>query len=167
MDIRAADNAAARYNLPAILRSLQKPNAIKFAAYMASQTTASTILAPDGNPMGNVIETDRDRVNHTGEHIIRGLYYVETRTPLPPDAILKIASKAGLTSSSPDILTIARTFSVMPDHRSRDIGTSFSYVAAFGGGVSFWLTLLYDYFFWAGTIDCRATAPTVSGGVGR
>jgi hypothetical protein len=42
---------------------------------------------------------------------------------------------------------------MLSDHRTGAIGEAFSYVAAVGPGVSFWLILLYDYFFWAGTVD--------------
>jgi hypothetical protein len=41
----------------------------------------------------------------------------------------------------------------VPDRRDRSIGTAFSYVAGFGPGFSVWLMLLYDFFFWLGTVD--------------
>lgn len=107
VDVRASINAAAQYNLPAIIRSLQKPDARGFAEYIASQSSASAILGPDGNPMGQIIEPDRKRIDNTGAHIIRGLYFIEMNRPLPEHAILKVASKAGLTAGGPDMLTIA------------------------------------------------------------
>ena len=82
VDIRANWNHAAQFNLPAILRSLQRPDARGFAE-------------------------------------------------------------------------MARTVSSMPDHRDGSVGTAFSYFVAFSGRVSVWLTLLYDYFFWVGTVDER------------
>jgi hypothetical protein len=155
LDVRASQNSAAQYNLPAIIRSLQRPNAKGFAEYIARQTSATAILAPDGNPIGETIDADRKRIDSTGAHIIRGLYFIEMKRPMPEHATLKVGSKAGLTSSHPDMLIIARAFSTMPDQRSRAIGKAFSYAAAVGDAVSFWLMLLYDYFFWAATIDER------------
>jgi len=155
LDVRASKNAAAQYNLPAIIRSLQRPDARGFAEYIASQSSASAILGPDGNPMGQMIEADRKRVDNSGARIIRGLYFIEMKRPLPEHAILKVASKAGLTADHPHMLTIARAWQTVADHRNRAVGTAFSYSAAVGEGVSFWLLLLYDYFFWAGTIDER------------
>jgi hypothetical protein len=155
LDVRASKNTAAQFNLPAIIRSLQRPDARGFAEYIAGQTSISAILGPDGNPMGQMIEADRIRVDATGKHLIRGLYFIETRRPMPGHAILKVGSKAGLRSDHPDMLTIARAWRTVTDHRNGAVGTAFSYAAALGVGVSFWLLLLYDYFFWAGTIDER------------
>jgi hypothetical protein len=160
LDVRAGKNSAAQSKLPSIIRSLQKPDAKAFAAYLASQTTATTILAADGNPMGHIINADRKRVDATGAHLIRGLYFIEMRRPMPEQAALKVGSKAGLTAEHPDMLTIARSFSIIPDHRNRAIGSAFSYVAAIGEGVSFWLTLLYDYHFWGATVDERSESLT-------
>lgn len=53
------------------------------------------------------------------------------------------------------MLTIARAWRSVADHRNGAVRAAFSYAAAVGEGVSFWLLLLYDYFFWAGTIDER------------
>jgi hypothetical protein len=51
--------------------------------------------------------------------------------------------------------TIARMMMQMPDHRHHAFGTAFSYMAGVGGGVSYWLMLLYDYCFWLATVDER------------
>jgi hypothetical protein len=53
------------------------------------------------------------------------------------------------------MLTIARVFQLLPDQCNGAMGTAFSYAAAFGHGRSVWLMLLYDYFFWMGSIDER------------
>lgn len=50
--VRAAKNAAAQSNLPAVLRSLQRPNARGFVEYLANQTNLSTILDQHGSPDG-------------------------------------------------------------------------------------------------------------------
>lgn len=155
LDVRASKNAAAQFNLPAIIRSLQRPDAKGFADYIASQTSASAVLGPDGNPLGQMIEPDRKRVDNSGARIIRGLYFIEMKRPLPKHAILKVASKAGLTADHPDMPTIARAWNATPGHHNRAVGSAFSYAAAVADGVSFWLLLLYDYFFWAGMIDER------------
>jgi hypothetical protein len=87
--------------------------------------------------------------------MMRLLYYVEFRRPIPIDAAIKIGATTGLSSDHPDMLTMAKLFGTLPEHRDGATGSAFSYVTVFGGGVSFWLMLLYDYFFWAGTIDER------------
>jgi hypothetical protein len=154
LDIRAASHRAVISNLPAIIRSLERPDARGFANYLASKSRPTNVLAWNGNPIVSM-EIDRERVNRTGLHIMRGLYYVEFRRPIPPDAAIKVGATTGLTADHPDMLTIARVFGILPEHRDGATGKAFSYATAFGGGVSSWLMLLYDYFFWAGAIDER------------
>ena len=66
IDVRAAKNTAAESNLPAVLRSLQKPEARAFAEYLTRQAESSVILGEDGSPMGQVFELDKARTNRTG-----------------------------------------------------------------------------------------------------
>ena len=155
LDVRASKNAAAQYNLPAVIRSLQRQDARGFAEYLMGQMTETASLGPDGNPMGQAIDVDHKRVDKTGEHIVRGLYFIEMKRPFPDHAILKVGSKADLTADHSDMLKMARVWGMVTDHRNRSVGTAFSYTAAVGPAVSFWLLLLYDYFFWAATIDER------------
>ena len=77
VDIRANWNNAAQFNLQAILRSLQRPNARGFAEYLRSQSNATWILSAAGVPY-IAIDLDNQRVKNTGLHIIRGLYFRET-----------------------------------------------------------------------------------------
>src|SRR5689334_19661115 len=70
-DSRATTNASAQANLPAVLRSLQRPDAKGFVAYLASQAIPSTILKADGLPMAQVFELDKARANRAGERFIR------------------------------------------------------------------------------------------------
>jgi hypothetical protein len=156
IDIRAANNSAAKANLPAIIRSLRRPNAKAFAEYLAGQVTDSTVLGPDGKPLGTMTEVDKDRVSRTGARIIRGLYFIEMHKPMPEGAVLKVGLTTGLTASDPNMQTIARSMHLLPDRRDGSVGDAFSYVGSFGGGMSFWLMLLYDYAFWLGTVDERA-----------
>jgi hypothetical protein len=159
VDFRASQNKAAQFNLAAIRRSLEKPEARAFADYLTRQSRRMNILSSTGLPMVE-ISTDKQRVNNTGLHIMRGLYFIETGKVVPPDASIRLESKAGLTADHPDMHTISRVFHVLPDHRHRESGTAFSYMAGFGheGLVSVWVMLLYDYFFWVGGIDGRAPA---------
>jgi hypothetical protein len=156
-DLRAANSHDAQSKLPAIIRSLERPSAKAFAEYLARKTKRTTILAPDGKPMGEVVEVDRARVNATGARMIRALYFVETGKPLPPDAVVKVGAKASLSPHEPEALEIARVYSMFTDRRDREIGKAFSYVACFGPGLSVWVMLLYDYFFWLGTVDTRSS----------
>jgi hypothetical protein len=158
LDVRANWNYAAQSNLPAVLRSLQRPNARGFAEYLGQQAHRLKILGPGGTPV-TVIQTDQRRVNASGMHILRGLYFHETRKRLSGEtADVRVASKAGLTAEHPDMLTIARVFHLLPDQRNGSMGSAFSYAAAFGYGRSVWMMLLYDYFFWIGSVDDRDAA---------
>jgi hypothetical protein len=156
LDIRANWNYAAQSNLSAIVRSLQRPNARGFSEYLSQQSHQMRIVAPSGTPITS-IEIDKQRTNASGLHILRGLYFHETGKRLTalshPD--LRIASMSGLTAEDPEMLTIARAFRLFSDHRSGEMGTAFSYAVAFGDGVSVWLMLLYEYFFWVASIDER------------
>jgi hypothetical protein len=156
VDIRASRNRAAQSRLPAIVRSLQDPSGQGFAAYLASQTTQTSILGPDGNPMAEMIDVDRERLRATGGRLIRGLYFIEIGRPMPESAILRVASKVGLAQSDENMVTIGRVYAAWSDHREGAVGDAFSYFAAIGQGVSFWLLLLYDYFLWGGTVDERS-----------
>jgi hypothetical protein len=155
LDFRAGENTAAQSKLPAVLRSLRNPEGRGFAQYLAGQSTKSLVLEPGGCPMAEVIEPDRKRIDATGARIIRGLYFLEMGEPLPENGALKVASRTGLTPKDPDMKTIVSTLQVLTDHRNGAVGNAFSYLAGIGPGISFWLLMLYDYFFWAGTIDKR------------
>jgi hypothetical protein len=154
VDIRANWNNAHSSNFPRVLRSLQGPDARGFAEYLRSQSNATQILSAAGVPYF-AIELDNQRVKNTGLHILRGLYFLETRKRLPEQAKVHIGSTTDLTPDDPVMLTLARTVSCMPDHRNGSVGTAFSYFVAFSDRVSAWLMLLYDYFFWVGTVDDR------------
>jgi hypothetical protein len=54
-----------------------------------------------------MIEPDRKRLDNSSARVIRGLYFIEMKWPLPEHGILKVASKAGLTADHPGMLTIA------------------------------------------------------------
>ena len=77
------------------------------------------------------------------------------QNPLPATAIIRAASKATVDPTDPVILEFARFYSKFSDYRNGAAGTAFSYAAAIGGGISIWMMLLYDYFMWIGTVDCR------------
>jgi hypothetical protein len=116
------------------------------------------ILTPTGQPI-MAVQTDQRRVNATGMHILRGLYFRETGKRLSgATADVRVASKSGLTAEHPAVLTAARVFNLFPDQRNGAMGSAFSYAAAFGYGRSVWLMLLYDYFFWIGSVDEREPA---------
>jgi hypothetical protein len=107
--------------MPAIIRSLQRPEAKKFANYLAGQSNLSSILGADGRPMGRYFEPDRNRMNATGERIVRGLYFVEVGQPLPTSKQIRVACKSGLTAEHPDMIQFARIFRSFSDkrHKSR------------------------------------------------
>jgi hypothetical protein len=152
---RASENDDAKSKLPAIRRSLERPDGKGFMEYLARQTSPSTVLGPDGKPMSDVIDVDRQRVNATEERIIRGLFFIEMKELLHPNSLVKVGVTTDVHESDPVALQFARAYQACPDRRDREIGSAFNYVACFGEGISFWLMQLYGYFFWAGTTDSR------------
>lgn len=161
VDQRAAKERVVQTNLPAIIRSLQRPEARKFSDYLAGQSNLSSILGADGKPMGRYFEPDRNRMNATGERIARGLYFVETGKPLPTSKQIRVACKSGLTAEHPDMARFARVFRSFSDKRHKSIGDAFAYLVAFHGESSVWLFLLYDHFAWLVTVQEVAGGATL------
>jgi len=159
-DVRNAKHQAVKVNMPAILRSLEKPEAQGFSKYLASQTTPTTVLGIDGRPLGQVVEVDQKRLNASGERIVRGLHFVETKLPVPPSAKIRVASIPGVTAPEPQpmIQQFARLYSMCPDRRAKAVGDVFNYVAAFHADFSVWLLILYDEFAWAVSITTSEPA---------
>jgi hypothetical protein len=108
--------------------------------------------------MGQVLEFHKVRVNRTGERFIRALYFVEKGIPIPNDAAVRVGAKMGLRANDADTITIARAMKAFPDWRDGSVENAFSYLATFGDVGSAWLMLLYDFFFWFGTVDLRGLA---------
>jgi hypothetical protein len=162
VDIRNAKHQSVKVNMPAILRSLQKPEAQRFSKYLASRTTPTSVLGIDGNPLGQIVEVDLKRLNATGERIVRGLHFVETNLPVPPSVNIRVASIPGVTAPEPKpiIQQLALLYSICTDHRSKAVGDVFNYVAAFHPDFSVWLLILYDEFAWAVTITNSDTVAT-------
>jgi HNH endonuclease len=153
MDVRASKNAAAQSNLQAVLRSLQRPDAKGFVEYITRRSTTGATVGPEGHTRGRIFDVERARVNRAGERLIRALFFVETGAPIPDGAAMRVEAKMDLHSTQENVFTIARVMRTLPDRRDGNVGTAFSYIAAFGESFSVWLLLLYDFFFWAGTVD--------------
>jgi hypothetical protein len=161
IDLRAREQPVVRSKMPAILRSLQRPEAKGFVQYLVSQMKDSTVLGPDGKPLGQSVEVDRNRINATGERMVRALFYVELEEALPPSTRIRIAAKPGITPSNPAILQFARMYDRCPDRRNKTVGDAFSYVVCFYPDFSIWLLLLYEHFSWLATIgNERVTSQT-------
>ncbi len=158
VDFRAQKHAAVQLKMPAILRSLQRPAAKPFSSYLLRQMSHSSILGADGNPMGQRVEVDQSRVDATGARLVRGLYYVETKSNLGSPEQFRIASKAGVVASDPAIQQFARMYAGCADHRTREIGDVFSYATCFWSSFSVWFLLLYGYFGWLAIIKQAAQA---------
>jgi hypothetical protein len=154
IDVRNAEHRAVKVNMPAILRSLQRPEAQGFYKYLASRSTPTIVLGIDGRPLGKVVDVDQKRLSATGKRIVRGLYFVETKLPVPPSARIRVASIPGVTAPEPQpmIQQFARLYSMCLDRRAKAVGDAFNYVAAFHVDFSVWLLILYDEFAWAVSI---------------
>jgi hypothetical protein len=153
-DLRNAKHQAVKVNMPAILRSLQRPEAQGFSQYLASRATPTTVLGVDGNPLGQVVEVDQKRLSATGERIVRGLHFVETKLSVSPSARIRVATIPAATApvSQPVIQSLAYAYSLCTDHRAGAVGDVFNYVAALHPDFSVWLLVLYEEFAWAVTI---------------
>jgi hypothetical protein len=162
IDLSGAKQRDVQSNMPAILRSLQRPEARGFSQYLAAQMTDTTVLGPDGRPLGQAVDADRNRLNASGERMVRGLFFVESGNPLPSSTQVRIACKPGITASNPAIIQFASLYSGCPERRDRAIGDAFSYVAGFRPEFSIWLLMLYGHFTWLATIGGSIDAKTAT-----
>jgi hypothetical protein len=131
VDLRSAKHEGVQRKLPAILRSLQRPDAKNFSQYLMAQTQNTTVFNVDGKPLGQTLEGDRGRINTTGERIGRGLFFIEHGEPLPLSAKLHIGAKPGIAASNQIIQQFARIYNRSPDRRSKAIDDVFSYAVGF------------------------------------
>jgi hypothetical protein len=165
IDFRAQKNTAAQLKMPAVLRSFQRPESRTFSRYLLSQMSNSVILGADGKPMGQTVEVDRNRVNATGNRMVRGLHYIEKKISLGQPEEFRVASKAGVAATDPAIQQFARMYAGSVERRTRDIGDVFSYAVCFYPTFSIWFLLLYGYFSWlASTKSGDAIKPVISEG---
>jgi hypothetical protein len=155
IDVRASKNTAAQSNLPAVLRSLQRPNAKAFAEFLTGQAESSVILGQDGSPMGQVFELDKARVNRTGERFIRAIYFHEMGAALPHNAVVRVECNMGLRPGDAEFKEICRVLSAFRERRHGYVGTAFGYLVTLEPEYSAWLMQLYDFFVWLGTVDFR------------
>jgi len=155
IDVRAASNSAAQANFPAVMRSLQRPDAKKFVEYLSKQAENSVVLGPGGRPVGQVFELDKARLNRTGARIVRALHFVETGTPLPKDAVVRVGCNVNMRTIDAEFKDMARALAGFPERRAKYVGSAFAYLAALAPESSAWLMQLYDFFVWLGTVDYR------------
>ena len=154
LDVRAASHRDVIGSLSTFLRSLQYPEGRRFSQYLGRNMNLTTIFGANGAPIGRMTQ-DYRRLNATGEHLIRGLYFVERSRPIRKDAAIRVGHQTGLNAKHPDMLTIAEVYRAFPEHRDGAVGRAFSYAAAFADERSVWLMMMYDYFFWVASIDER------------
>jgi hypothetical protein len=155
IDFRAQKNSTAQLKMPAVLRSLQRPQAKPFSEYLLKQMSYSIVLGADGNPMGHVVEVEKNRIDATGARLIRGLHYVERRERLGQPKEFRIASRAGITAEDPSIQQFAKMYAGSADRRTKEIGEAFSYAACFHPTFSVWFLLLYGFFGWLAIVRPR------------
>jgi hypothetical protein len=152
-DVRAMGNPIAQTRLDAVTRALARPDAAGFAAYLQRQSVPTQVLGVDGRPWGTMLDVDRRRVDNTGEHIARGLFYYDAKTPVSPTATVRVGGKPGLPKKDESVIHFAKMYATWPERRSGTVGDGFSYVAVLSGtGHSIWFLMLYEYFFWLAVI---------------
>src|SRR5688572_2361407 len=84
---------------------------------------------------------------------------VEYAKALPPEARVRIASKAGVSAADPVVREFARFYGRLSTFGGRELGTAFSYAVGSSDDISVWMLMLYDYFVWIATVDCRFEKP--------
>lgn len=95
------------------------------------------------------------RINATGEHIVRGLHYLETRKPVDSKSLVLVRSVASWDPPTPLLLAAARMYRKCLDKRQREVGRAFSYGVGIRDGKSVWFLLLYGCHLWIATIGDR------------
>lgn len=149
LDLRAQANRCAAAKLPAIFRSLQRPEATRFAASLRSKMRPSSVVDATGRPLGSVFQPDVSRIEATGKHIARGLHFSFCGQPLPLDYRFYVHSKPGYDSFDFFVPHFESFYAKRSAHRDGHVGDVLSYVAASAGDAYAWLLLLYEYFWWA------------------
>jgi hypothetical protein len=152
LDVRAATHKDVIGSLATLMRSLHDPRAVGFAKYLNREMSPTPILAANGARITK-LALDLRRVNATGEHMVRGLHYWHRKMPVDPLAVIKIASQPDVAVSDPMLLDAVRLYDAFPDKFTGEVGTAFSYAAAFSGQRSVWVMMLYGYFFWFVTVS--------------
>jgi hypothetical protein len=148
LDLRAQRNQSAIAKLPAVFRSLQKPEAVKFREAFLSEMSSSSLVDAIGQPLGSVFKPNVSRVEATGRHIARGLHFSFCGEPLPQDYKLFVHSKPGYDSIDFFMPEFTSFYDKCSAHRQGHVGDAFSYVAASAGNAYAWLLLFYEYFWW-------------------
>ncbi|HEY3382532.1 MAG TPA: hypothetical protein VGK32_12230 [Vicinamibacterales bacterium] len=149
LDLRAQTNRSAAEKLPAIFRSLTRPEAMRFTDSLRSSVSPSSVVDANGRPLGSVFKPDVSRIEATGKHIARGLHFSFCGQALPLDYRLYVHSKPGYDSFDFFVPHFERFYAKCSAHREGRVGDVFSYVAASAGDAYAWLLLLYEYFWWA------------------
>jgi hypothetical protein len=148
LDLRAQGNQSAMEKLPAVFRSLHRPEAAQFRQRFLASMSPSSVVDASGRPLGSVFKPDAERINATGIHIARGLHFSFCGQALPSDYKLYVHSKPGWDSFDFYIPQFTRFYSKCLAQRDGYVGDVFSYVAGSAGDAYGWLLLLYEYFWW-------------------
>lgn len=151
LDFRAASHRDVLGNMSTLARSLQRPQARGFTQSLVKNSRSTGLLTPSGASVRKMT-VDVSRIDATGEHIVRGLHYVETKMTVDPKARVLVRSLPHVEPSDPMLLAAVRMHDLCPDQRHREVGKAFSYGVGFGYGKSVWIMMLYGYHFWFATI---------------
>lgn len=151
LDFQVAAHRDVLGSMSTLARSLQRPQARRFAESFVKNTSSTGLLTPSGAPVGK-ITIDVSRVDATGEHIVRGLHYLETQKTVDPKMTVLVRSFSDVEPSHPVLLNAVRLHDLCPDQRQGQVGSAFSYCVGFGFEKSVWVMMLYGYHFWFATI---------------
>jgi len=148
LDFRAGRNATAAAKVPKVFRSLQRKESARYRGYVGSQLKPTELVDPLGRPLSLRASPDRDRIENTGKHIMRGLHFHFAKEPLAKDANVFAYSKPGYDSIDFITVNLTSLYEKAGARRDGHIGNGFSFAAASFGDAFIYLFLLYEYFWW-------------------
>lgn len=148
LDLRGQHNRSVIAKLPAVFRSLERPEAAKSRESFLSRMSPSSLVDHRGQALGSVFRPDIARIEATGIHIARGLHFSFCDQPLPATYKVFAHSKPGYDSIDFFVPQFTKFYEKCSAQRYGHIGDGFSYVAASAGNAYVWLMLMYEYFWW-------------------
>jgi hypothetical protein len=147
IDFKAAGHRDVLGGMSTMARALSYPQAHGFMQSLLRNSRPTGLLTPSGARIG-ALTIDVPRINATGEHIVRGLHYLETGKPIDPKAKVVVNSIANWELSNPLILAAVRMHDLCGDKRLKEVGKAFSYGIGLRDDKSVWIMLLYGCHLW-------------------
>lgn len=151
LDFRASTHRDVLGSMSTMARALQYPEARRFTQSLLRSSRYTGLLTPSGTPVSKMA-VDVTRIEATGEHIVRGLHYLETKKPVDSKAKVLVRSLRDWEPSNTLLLAAVRMHDLCLDKRQKEVGKAFSYAVGLRDDKSVWVMLLYGYHLWIASI---------------